>query len=154
MDALITAADIAEGRAMAESMMVDRYRVTRPGDGPRVFDNATGQYTGPEPVVVYEGRGWMQVRADINSNAVEATTGDHEFTYRTATLQLPMSPGDDAQGRPDTGDPADIVTDCVVTILESPYDPSRVGRVLNLHADTKQKTHASCRKFSVREVLS
>lgn len=146
---LISLADVVRGRAIAEAEMIDRIRITRPGAGDRVFDDATGQYTEPDPVVVYEGKCRVQVRADINSNAVEATFGDHEWTYRTAMLQLPISAGPG-----DTGDPSLVIPDCIGELTASPLDPSRVGRVLNIVAETKTKTIASSRKLSVREVLS
>lgn len=151
---LISSSEVARGRAMAEGEMLDRYRFTRPGAGVPVFDTVTGQYTDPEPVVVFEGRGRMQVRADINSNAVEATFGDHEWTYRTAMLQLPIAAGTDRQGRADLGDPSLITPDCTGEVIESPLDPSRVGRVINIVAETKTKTLASSRKFGVRELLA
>ena len=151
---LISPDDIAQGRALAEAEMIDRYRFTRPGAGVPVFDNDTGQYTDPPRLVVYEGRGRMQVRADINSNAVEAEFGDHEWTYRTAQLQLPITAGTDSQGRADIGNPAYITPDCVGEVLESPLDESRVGRVINVVAETKTKTLASSRKLSVRELLA
>jgi hypothetical protein len=151
---LISPAEVAQDRAMAESEMIDRCRITRAADTRGAFNEATGQYDTPAPVVVYEGRCRVQVRADINSNAVEAAVGDHEWTYRTATLELPVAAGNDATGRPDVGDPSQVVPDCVTELLESPLDPSRVGRRLVVTAETKNKTLASCRKFATRELLS
>lgn len=151
---LISPADVAEGRAMAEAEMIDRCRVTRPaapgdpGYAEPVMDPVTLQYTAGPRVVVYEGKFRIQVRSDINSNAVEVVAGDREGTYRTSTAQFPMEPGDG-----DTGHPGDIRSDYQLEILESPLDPRRVGSILNLQADAKAKTMASHRRFRAREVL-
>ena len=144
---LISPAEVAQDRAFAEEQMVDRCRITRAA-GPRTFDNATGQYVTPDSIVVFEGRCRMQVRADINSNAVDAEVGDHEWTYRTATLEIPIAPT-----KGDIGNPALATTGDVVEILASPLDASRVGRRTVIHAETKNKTMASCRKFATRELL-
>lgn len=155
---LISAAEFAEDRAMVEAEMIDRGRVTRtarPGDVEYVdtstLDPVTLAYPEQGRVTVYEGRCRVQVRADINSNAVEAVVGEHEWTYRTSTAQFPMA-ADSAKG--DVGDPAAIRSDYVLEILTSPLDESRVGAVLNLQADSKNKTLASHRRFRAREVLS
>lgn len=152
---LISAAEVAEDRAMAEAEMIDTGRVTRkliPGEAgyaEPVFNEVTGQYTEPAPTVIYEGRCRVQVRADINSNAVEAVVGEHEWTYRTSTAQFPMFAGQD-----DAGDPSAIRSDDTLQILASPFDSARVGAVLNLQADSKSKTFASHRRFRAKEVLS
>lgn len=143
---------------MAEAEMIDRGRVTRAavvGDPEWVdvshIDEDTLQYPEQGRVIVFEGRCRVQVRSDINSNAVEAVVAEHEWTYRTSTAQFPMF-ADPAKG--DIGDPAAIQPDYVLEIVASPLDSARVGRVMNLQADTKNKTQASHRRFRVREVLS
>lgn len=152
---LITPEEVDEDRAMAEEQMIDRGRVTRkllpsdPGYVQPVFNEATGQYDDGPPAVIYEGRCRIQVRADINSNAVEAVVGEHEWTYRTSTAQFPMFAGPD-----DVGDPSTIRSDDTLTIVASPLDAARVSAVLNLQADTKSKTLASHRRFRAKEVLS
>lgn len=152
---LISEAEVAEDRAMAEAEMIDRGRVTReavegdPGWVEPVMDPETLQYPDVSRVVVFEGRCRVQVRSDINSNAVEVVAGDHEGTYRTSTAQFPMEP---IAG--EIGHPGAIRSDYTLEILESPLDPIRVGAVLNLQADTKGKTQASHRRFRAREVLS
>lgn len=152
---LISLSEIAEDRAMAEAEFIDTGRVTREAepDDPDyeapVMDPDTLQYAESPRVVVYEGRCRVQVRSDINSNAVESVAGDHESTYRTSTAQFPMEPGPD-----DTGHPGLILSDYQLEILTSPLDPIRVGAVLNLQADTKSKTMGSHRRFRAREVLS
>lgn len=165
MEPLLTATEIAEDRALAEAQMVDVCRITKPGVGKGPFNNATGQYDAPAPVVVYgpgsvdedgvpitddtelgqqilAGKCRIQVRSDINSNAVEAVVAEHEGTYRTATLQLPIT---------GTGQ---IPLDAQAEILAAPYDAEMVGRVFNVHAETKGKTVATHRRYSIREVLS
>lgn len=149
MDSLISAADVAFGRRLAEAHMIDRCRITKPGTGEPVRNEATLQITPPERVVVYEGKCRVQVRSDINANSVEAVVGDHEWTYRTATLQLPIAAGDG-----DLGDPALVRTNYVAELLEVPLDPSRVGIRLNLQAESKGKTHSSHRRFRIKELLS
>lgn len=130
-----------QGRRAAEALMIDTCRITGEGTGERVFDETTGQYTYPERVVLYEGPCRVQVRADINSNAVEAGIGGHEFTYRTATLQLPVD------------GTAAIVSDSVAHITSCPLDPDMVGREFNLQAETKGKTHSTQRRYRIREVI-
>lgn len=124
-----------------EALMIDTCRITRPGDGVPVFDEDTGQYTNPEPVVVYEGKCRIQVRSDINSNAVAAVIGEHEFTYRTGTLQLPIE---------GTGD---VSTDSTAIVTACPLDADMVGRQLHVMAETKGKTHATHRRYRIREVV-
>lgn len=155
MVGMISFAEVLEDRAMAEAEMIDTGRVTReaepgdPGYAAGVMDPDTLQYSSGPRVVVYEGRCRVQVRSDINSNAVEAVSGDHESTYRTSTAQFPMEP---AAG--EIGHPGHILSDYELEILTSPLDPIRVGSVLNLQADTKSKTQASHRRFRAREVLT
>lgn len=154
---LISTAHIARGRALANAQMIDRGRVTReaePDDPDYIepaMDPVTLQYTAAPRVVVYEGRCRVQVRSDINSNAVEAIVGDHEGTYRTSTAQFPMEPVGDPG---DIGHPGNVRPNYELEILTSPLDPLRVGTILNLQAEPKAKTMASHRRFRAREVLS
>lgn len=131
-----------QGRRAIEALMVDTCRITKPGVGKGPFNEATGQRDKPARVQVYEGPCRLQVRSDINSNAVEAVVAEHEWTYRTATLQLPMA---------GTGD---LKPDYVVEMVTVPYDPSMVGKQYNMQAESKAKTHATHRRFGVREVLA
>lgn len=142
MEPLLSAADVAFGRALAEAHFVDTCRITKSGIGKGPFNETTGQYDPPPRVLVYEGRCRIQVRSDINSNAVEAVVGEHEWTYRTGTMQLPMA---------GTGD---IKPDYVAEILTCPFDESMVGRQYNMQAESKGKTHATHRRYRIREVLS
>ena len=63
------------GRMKIEALMIDTCRITRPGDGVPVFDEDTGQYTNPEPVVVYEGKCRIQVLADLVGDDAESGHG-------------------------------------------------------------------------------
>jgi hypothetical protein len=143
------------GRRAIEAQMVDRCVVTRdsdpndPGYVEPVMDPVTLQYPPAPRIRVYEGNCRVQVRSDINANAVEAVIGDHEFTYRTATLQLPI----DTDVK-DFGSTAAIRPDNVATILRCSLDPAMENRELNLQAESKGKTHATHRRFRIREVLS
>lgn len=133
---------VRAGRLAAESLMVDTCRITKPGEGKGPFNEHTGQYDPPPRITVYEGKCRIQVRSDINANAVEAVVGDHEWTYRTATLQLPIE---------GTGQ---IRPDFVCEYLTCPLDPDMVGRQFNMQAESKGKTHATHRRYRLRELLS
>lgn len=143
MEPLISPTEVAEDRAIAEAQMIDTCRITKPGPGgPGAFNETTMKYDTPARVTVYEGKCRIQVRSDINSNAVEAVVAEHEWTYRTATLQLPIE---------GTGD---ILGDYVAEILTCPYDPEMVGRVFNLQVESKGKTLATHRRYRIRELMS
>lgn len=133
---------VREGRRAIEDLMIDTCRITAPGVGTGPFNETTGQYETPPRITVYEGKCRIQVRSDINSNAVEAVVGDHESTYRTGTMQLPI------EGT------LNIKPDYVAEHLTCPLDPGLVGRLYNLQAETKGKTHATHRRYRIREVLS
>jgi hypothetical protein len=165
VEPLLTATEIAEDRAIAEAQMIDVCRMTKAGTGKGPWNDTTGAYDPPARIVVYgpgavdadgvpyteatelgaqvlAGKYRIQVRSDINSNAVEAVVAEHEGTYRTATLQLPIA---------GTGH---IPTDVEAELLTCTYDPEMVGRVFNVQAETKGKTHATHRRYRIREVLS
>lgn len=148
-----TAADIGatlnEGRAEMESLMQDRCRITKPGVGKGPFNETTGQYDPPDPIVVYVGRCRLQVKADINSNVVETTAGDREATYLTGTLQVPIYQVDD-DGVGTTGA---VRPDNVAEMLTCVHDSTMVGRLFNVQG-THHKSHATHRRFRVREVIA
>lgn len=133
---------VARGRAAIEALMVDTCKVVRYNPADRVWNESTGQYDEGDGTTVYEGRFRIQVRSDINANAVEAEVAEHEWTYRTATAQLPIAGTED------------IASDCVLEILTCPLDAGMVGRLYNLQADSKGKTHSTHRRFRARELLS
>lgn len=160
MEPLLTASEIAEDRAIVEAQMVDVCAISKPGEGEPEFNNDTGQYDAPARVIVYgpgavdadgnpstdpavtSGKCRIQVRSDINSNAVEAVVAEHEWTYRTATLQLPI------EGT------AQVPKDAVAVMISCPYDADLVGRVLNVQAETKGKSQATHRRYRIRELMS
>jgi hypothetical protein len=147
-------ATVAEGRCEMESLMLDRCRITRPavpsdpGYVAPTFDEDTMLYTDPARVVVYEGKCRIQVNADINSNVVETTAGEREWTYLTMTLQLPVKPGPG-----DVGSSQDVRPDNIAEMLVCPLDADLVGRLLNIQG-TYHKSQATHRRFRVREVIS
>lgn len=140
---------LAAGReAFEASLLTDTCRITAPGSGERVWDENTGQYADPERVVVYEGPARIQVKADINSNVVETTAGEREWTYLTAQLQLPVVTPTGAIGSVD-----DVDVDHVCEILSAPYSPTLVGSLFNIQG-TYHKSHAVYTRFRVREAVS
>ena len=162
---LLSANEIYEDRAIAEAQMIDVCKITAPGAGAPVFNETTGQYVNPTRVVIYgpgavdpitlvavsaatvagratlAGKYRIQVRSDINSNAVESVYAEREWIYRTATLQLPI----DGTGH--------IQTDYVMEPITAAYDEFLVGRQFNVQAESKGKTHATHRRFRLRELM-
>lgn len=143
-DALLTDAEIAEDRAMAEANLPDTCKIERVRVGRGAFDETTGQYANDEPDsprdLIYEGPCKVQIRADINSNIVEPIEVEREWGYETSTLKVPISGT--------TG----VRPDDVCTILTSRYDPALPGRVFNVHT-TDHKSLASTRRFKLREAV-
>jgi hypothetical protein len=140
---------IIAGRAAFAGICTDTCRITRAGSGERVFNEGTGQYTDPARVTVYEGPCRVQVKADINSNVVETTAGEREWTYLTGQLQLPV--GDDP--RIVTGETKNIRPDMIAECLTAPFDDDLPGRLFNIQG-TYHKSQAVYRRFRVREVVA
>jgi hypothetical protein len=140
---------IADGRAAFNSLLTDTVKVTKPGTGKGAFNNTTGQYATPARTTVYEGPGRIQVKADINSNVVETTAGEREWTYLTATLQLPVETPEGA-----IGSVAAIDVDHVCEILTSPMDPSMVGSEFNVQGRIGPKSHEVYRRYRLRQVVA
>lgn len=156
-DLIITAADVAEFQAQAEAEMQDTCRITIPGEGPRVLDEETGQYVDPARIIIYgpgavdpttgdplpeqSGKCRLQVKADINSNVVETTAGEREWTYLTAQLQVPVA---------GTGH---IPIDAVAEMLTAAFDDSLPGRKFNIQG-TYHKSKPVIRRFRVREAVA
>lgn len=150
-DAALQQLSIASQQSSAYQF-VDECIIYRPGAGQGTRNEDTGQYDDPpDEVVVYEGPCRMQVRADINSNVVETSAGGREWTYLTSQVQLPLD------GHPDIkrGSSADVRTDdiCRWTATGASGDPAMVDRLFNI-AGPFHKTHASKRRFRVREVVA
>lgn len=150
---MTTAAEIgavlAEARAEFLSLALDECEITKAGEqvGPRVLDENL-QYTDPARVVVYRGPCRMQVKADINSNVVESTAGDREWTYLTGQLQLPVETPADA-----VGSVADVRPDQIAEITVALFDPSLEGRVFNVQG-IYHKSQAGYQRFRVKEVVA
>lgn len=143
---------IMRGRAAMAGLYTDRCKIERVGEiDTSTFNKTTMKYDAATRATVYEGPCRMQVKADINSNVVETTAGEREWTYLTAQLQLPVERGEALLIDEDTvGNPADVTVDDVVTFTVCLYDSSMVGREFNL-AGPYHKSHAVYRRFRVRE---
>lgn len=135
------ASDIAEDRADFAELLTDTCRITRKGVAETQFNEDTGQNVQPARTIIYEGPCRLQVKVDINSNVVETTAGDREWTYLTSQLQLP------------TEGTGEVDVDDVCEILTAPYDESQVGILLNI-AGPYHKSVATYRRFRVREVVA
>jgi hypothetical protein len=113
-----------------------------------VMDPDTLQYPEQGRVTLYEGVCRVQVKVDINSNVVETTAGDREWTYLVAQLQLPVSTPPGA-----TGDVAAVDVDHICEVLTSPADPTLVDVIYNIQG-IYHKSQAVYRRFRVREVIA
>lgn len=137
---------LEDGRRAFAELCTDTCRITRDGDGPRgPLNEATGQYAPPPRVIVYEGPARLQVKADINSNVVEATAGEHEWTYLTAQLQLPTETPVGA-----VGSVHDVGANHLCEMLAAPHSPSLVGRRLTIQGPY-HKSQAVYLRFRVKE---
>lgn len=137
VEPLLSAADIAEGRAIAEAMMVDACVITRPGEGTGPFNRGTGQYDPPPPVTVYEGPCRVQVPTAI-ANATQVAAGEAEWTVQAAVIQLPVA-GTEA-----------VRVNHTVEVTAALFDSGLIGRkygVVALH----HATHKSSRRLRVKE---
>lgn len=137
---------LLDGRRAFAALCTDTCRITRDGDGGRgPLNEETGKYGDPPRVVVYEGPARLQVKADINSNVVEATAGEHEWTYLTAQLQLPADTPADA-----LGSVHDVSADDACEMLAAPHSPSLVGRRLGIQGPY-HKSQAVYLRFRIKE---
>lgn len=136
------------GRAAFDGMLTDACVITKDGIGPRIFYEDTGQYVNPDRIAVYAGPCRIQVKADINSNVVEVTAGEHEWTYLTAQLQLPV---EDPVGS--AGSVNDVDVNHVCEITSAPYEASLVGSLFNIQG-TYHKSQAVYLRFRVKEVVA
>lgn len=138
------------GREAFARLLTDRCRITKPGAGGRgELNETTLQYDAEAArVVVYEGPCRIQVKADINSNVVETTAGEREWTYLTAQLQLPAETPSDATGSVD-----DVDVDHIAEILAAPLSTTLVGSLFNIQG-TYHKSQAVYLRYRVREVVA
>jgi hypothetical protein len=122
---------ILDGRAAAESLMVDSCRVRR----------VTGTTTLPDGTTetayedVYAGKCRIQTNDPYESRP---EAGEHSFTVLRDILQVPMSV---------VGVRVDDVVDSVVSAL----DPDLAGRTWRV-AGPSRKTHQTMRRFYIAEV--
>ena len=145
---------LAAGQAAWLDIATDTCRVTRAavsgdvGFVPQVINPTTLQYPTQARVTVYQGPCRIQVKVDINSNVVETTAGEREWTYLVAQLQVPVTnpPGV-------TGNVANIDVDHVCEVLTSPYDGTLVGSLFNIMGPY-HKSQAVYRRFRIREVVA
>lgn len=131
---------LAEGRALAESLMTDTCRITKPGDGPRVYDPETMQYTDPARVTVYEGKCRVQIRGERSSGA-EQEAGGRMVGTQQPELQLPVDGTED------------VAPDHIVEMLTAVHDSSLVGRKFTIDG-RHEKSQATMRRLRVIEVTS
>ncbi len=132
---------LIEGRRTMESLMVDACRITRIDPNARAnFNEATMQYDLDEGEVVYEGK--CRIQADRDQTLRETEAADREQTTRSSIAQLPIA---------GTGH---ISADCVLELTGCPNDPDRVGATYSLRAEISPKTHATCRRFYLQEVVA
>lgn len=145
---------LTEGRIEFRGKCTDTVRITKAGPGGKGdWNEATGQYDNPPTrVVVYEGPACIQVKADINSNVVETTAGDREWTYLTDQLQLPAEVPTWSAAYVG-GSPFDVDVDNTAEILSAPYAASMVGSQLNI-AGPYNKSQAVYLRFRVREAVA
>lgn len=139
--------ELAEGRGAWLALAVDTWRITKPGVGEPVLDEATGVRVPPAPVLVYEGPARLQIRSDVNSNVVEVTAGEREWAYQTATLAVPIATPPGA-----LGDPTGVHIDQTATCLVAVEDPALQDRVFQIRA-IMHKTHATSRRLRVTETV-
>lgn len=127
----------AQGRELAESIMVDTCVVTRPGVGTVTFDNTDGQYTYPVRVTVYAGKCRIQVTSLI-ANSSSPQSGERQTTIQGSELQLPVA-GTDT-----------VSVNDVIEITAAPNDAALVGRKFTVVA-RHEKTQATSRRLRVEE---
>lgn len=124
----------AQGRARAESLMVDTCTIRRQTDV--ATDENTGQTT-PIFTELYDGKCRVQQRV---ANATSAEAGEAYALLLALEVQLPMSV---------TG----LQTEDQITITESVNDPDLEGRVFLIRS-LAHKTHATARRVGVVERTS
>ena len=124
---------IRDGRAAAESLMVDACRVERPGE--LVTDAETGDVT-PGYSAVYEGACKVQAASSVVSSP---DAGEHSWAVQQLQVHVPVSVGP-------------VQTDDVVTVTASVYAPHLVGRAFRV-AGLAAKSWATAQRLIVEEVV-
>lgn len=139
MNPLITPADMAEFRAMAESLMVDTCTITRAGVGKGEFNSETGQYDLPARIEIYSGKCRLQVTSIIAGSS-KSDAGERQTIVQAAEIQLPVA-GTES-----------VSIDDVAEMTSTAFDAAHVGRKLTVAA-LHAKTHATSRRLRVQEVI-
>lgn len=91
----------AVGRWIGANLMVDTVRISRPGDGPPVYNPDTGQNEYPAATLVYEGPGAVQGGTAQSEMSAVPDTGqmwiqETRSRYRLLTpLDAPIAAKDD-----------------------------------------------------------
>lgn len=139
MTDLATAAEtLAEGRELAEELMVDSCTITRAGDDDTTFDAADGEYVDAADSTVYTGPCQVQVSDGLTARTGEA--GGTDLTISRVIVKLPVSA-------------AGVRVDDVVRIDSALNDPELVGAeftVISEHA----KTFATSRRLQVERITT
>lgn len=117
-------------RPVADAMLTDVGKITRPGSGERVFDRDTMTYTDPLPEIVYQGR--------CRLGEFQGFSGERQVTHAEADmhtvryeLELPW-------------DAPEVLPGDTFTALES-EDPLLIGRVFRVRQATYTSAQAERR---------
>lgn len=131
---------LERSRRYAESLMTDSFRITRYTGGSET-DPETG-LTRPVMELVYEGKGKLQTSGGAASDKVSATGSSSNVGGNVAEwllyLHLPMNA---------TGLREKDMAECTAS-----SDPDLVGRRFRLVNMQSEKTHATARRWNVREI--
>lgn len=130
---LITAADMAEFRAMAESMMVDACTIRRK-TGETIDE---GGAVVPTHDTLYEGKCKVQSTESLDPRSPEV--GGHSFTIQRLRVDVPVARSDEDY-RPQVGD--------VAAIDAAAYDPHLVGQEFRV-TGLLHKTMATAYRLAV-----
>ena len=128
---------LADGRALAESLMVDTCTITRAGTGTGPFDPETGQYDDPARVSVYSGKCKIQDKSIIAAST-SSNAGDRAVIAQGSELQLPVI------------ESAGVAINDVSHIDTCVDDPSLVDREYTISA-RHGKSQATARRLRVEE---
>jgi hypothetical protein len=128
---VITAAELAEAQATAETMMQDTCTITRGSE--QVFNATTGKYEPGPGTSVYSGICRVQ---SVRAQASNPEAGGAVFTVERVELQVPFGTA------LDVGD---------AVLIDSSVNPVVVG---NRYRVTGQgeKTHATSARYNVESV--
>lgn len=133
---------IADGRADAESLMLDDCKITR-ASGTTTLDPDTGLPTADDPITIYGGTGTHdEDKCKIQSSGVQAVTpdsGQHVYTIERPEIHLPVSA---------TG----VKVGDLVEITGSALDAANVGRKFTITGQFR-KTLATAQRLPVEEIV-